>query len=275
MAQFSINHNINGDDILGATENDLRNEGEPIERNPAKLPSWKGFINKHTNAVTISTQVMGEMIGTFFLMFFVCGVSMGDYMSDGNMTIMDHAIAAAFCIMIIIFALGHISGAHVNPAVTVGFASVGKFPWIKVPWYIMGQVVGGILGTFAARVLYDVHVDLVLSLPAHSVARAFIMEFIIGAEFMFLACSVSSNAQVTGLHAAVAVAVSIALNIVAIGPISGASMNPARSLAPAIVAGKYKDLWIYILSPTLGTVFGAWTHKLLTNLLRLAQDAKL
>ncbi|MCO5597720.1 hypothetical protein L7F22_051801 [Adiantum nelumboides] len=181
-----------------------------------------------------------EILGTAILMYFLCGVSMAP---NGSVSLMDHAISAALGIMVIIFMFGTISGAHVNPAVTFGFACAQRLPWMQVPIYIVGQVLGAILGTVISQSLYSTRATIVLSIPYQGVPISFIAEVISAFLFMFLACSVASNAQVSGLYASIAVAAAIAMNIIVAGPLSGASMNPARSLAPAIVTGDFKDLW--------------------------------
>eukprot|EP00249_Psilotum_nudum_P033571 c5095_g1_i2 orf=427-1062(+) len=143
-------------------------------------------------------KVIAEIIGTFFLMFCVCGVSMGDSISHGGMDIMNHAIAAAFTIMVIIFSIGSISGAHVNPAVTIAFASIKQFPWSQVPFYVVAQLLGAILGTLLAKVLYNQQVD-VLTQPGGSIYRAFFMEILISFEFMFLAVAVTSHGRAANI----------------------------------------------------------------------------
>ncbi|KAI5082141.1 hypothetical protein GOP47_0001884 [Adiantum capillus-veneris] len=224
-----------------------------------------------------------EILGTAMLMYFICGVSMTP---NGNVSLMDHAISAALGIMVIIFMFGPISGAHVNPAVTFGFACVRRIPWMqvsthfckhqitrlnfiwpkfKVPIYIVGQVLGAILGTVISQSFYNTHATVVLSVPYQGVPISFIAEVLSAFLFMFLACSVASNAQVTGLFASVAVAASIAMNIIVAGPLSGASMNPARSLAPAIVTGYVKNLWLYLVAPFIGAGLGAGIHYLFTH----------
>ncbi|MCO5597722.1 hypothetical protein L7F22_051803 [Adiantum nelumboides] len=203
-----------------------------------------------------------EILGTAILMYFVCGVSMTP---NGNVSLMDHAISAALGIMVIIFMFGPISGAHVNPAVTFGFACIQRLPWMQVPIYIFGQVLGAVLGTVISQSLYSTHATVVLSIPYQGLAISFIAEVLSAFLFMFLACSVASNAQVTGLFASVAVAASIAMNIIVAGPLSGASMNPARSLAPAIVTGNFKNLWLYLIAPFGGAGAGAGIHYLFTH----------
>ncbi|KAI5082138.1 hypothetical protein GOP47_0001881 [Adiantum capillus-veneris] len=206
-----------------------------------------------------------EILGTAMLMYFICGVSMTP---NGNVSLMDHAISAALGIMVIIFMI----------------------PWMQVPIYIVGQVLGVILGTVISKSLYSTHATVVLSVPYQGVPISFIAEVLSAFLFMFLACSVSSNAQVTGLFASVAVAASIAINIVAgkvslssclvkpqsffysecgcgfvNRPLSGGSMNPARSLAPAIVTGYVKNLWLYMVAPFIGASLGAGIHYLFTH----------
>ncbi|KAI5082137.1 hypothetical protein GOP47_0001880 [Adiantum capillus-veneris] len=207
-------------------------------------------------------RFVSEILGTALLMYFVCGVSMRP---DGNVTLMEHAISAALGIMVIIFMFGPISGAHVNPAVTFGFALVRRLPWMQVPLYITGQVLGGILGTVVSQFLFKTPSTVVLSIPYEGVPVSFIAELLSAFLFMFLACSVASNAQVTGLFASIAVAAAIATNIIVAGPLSGSSMNPARSLAPAILTGYLKHLWLYLVAPFVGAGIGAAVHHLFTH----------
>ncbi|KAI5082140.1 hypothetical protein GOP47_0001883, partial [Adiantum capillus-veneris] len=154
-----------------------------------------------------------EILGTAMLMYFVCGVSMTP---NGNVSLMDHVISEALGIMVIIFMFGPISGAHVNPAATFGFACVQRIPWMQVPIYIVGQVLGAILGTRFCQ-----HFSSCFWLVQLQAMRKW--------------------------------------------PLSGASMNPARSLAPAIVTGYVKNLWLYLVAPFIGAGLGAGIHYLFTH----------
>jgi aquaporin Z len=153
-----------------------------------------------------------------------------------------------------IYAFGDISGAHLNPAVTLGFFVAGRMPARDVFPYIAAQLIGAVLASATLRGLFPQHPALGATLPSGSAPQSFVLEFILTALLMLVILSVSTGAKEKGITAGIAIGSVIALEAMFAGPVSGASMNPARSFAPAIVSGKLQHLWIYLCAPTLGAL---------------------
>ncbi|MCO5571090.1 hypothetical protein L7F22_024822 [Adiantum nelumboides] len=216
-------------------------------------------------------KVLAEFVATFFLVFAGCGAILVDITHGGN--IAHVAIAASFglAVMIMVYSIGHISGAHLNPAVTIAFASVQRFPLIEVPAYLMAQVGGSLLASVLLRlILHDsMLIAQAVNQPSDGNLQSFVVEVVITFVLMFVIAGVASDSRAVGEMAGLAIGSTIALNGVYAGPLSGASMNPARSIGPAIVAKKFTSLYVYIAGPILGAIIGAWTY----NTVRLPEPA--
>ncbi|KAL6293351.1 hypothetical protein ACE6H2_001493 [Prunus campanulata] len=181
----------------------------------------------------------------------------------GEVGLMEYAATAGLTVVVVIFSIGSISGAHVNPVVTVAFATLRHFPWCRVPVYILAQTMGSVLATYIERLVYGIKPDLMTTRPLQSSASAFWVELIATFMIMFLAASLTHQAHAVGYLSGFVVGIAIGLSVLITGPVSGGSMNPARSLGPAIVAWNFKDLWIYICGPTIGAVAGARLFQIL------------
>jgi len=201
------------------------------------------------------------MIGTFALVVAGCGAIMVDSITHGAITHLGVGLVFGLVIMVMIYATGHISGAHFNPAVTLAFAAVGRFSWREVPAYVAGQVVAGLLGAGVLLALLGPVADLGMTLPSGSDAQSLGMEGVLTFFLMFVITAVATDGRAVGQMAGLAIGGTVALAAVFGGPISGASMNPARSLAPAIVAGNLDAVWIYLAGPVLGALAGAWAYE--------------
>jgi aquaporin Z len=153
-----------------------------------------------------------------------------------------------------IYAVGDVSGAHLNPAVTLGFFLARRFPARRLLPYVLSQCAGALLASRLLRLLFPYHLTLGATRPAGPAFQSFLLELVLTLLLMFVILSVSTGAQEKGVMAGVAVGAVIALEALFAGPISGASMNPARSLAPALVAGRLDGLWIYLTAPVVGAV---------------------
>lgn len=161
-------------------------------------------------------------------------------------------------IMVMIYAVGHISGAHMNPAVTLGFFSARRLPFSDVPYYIVAQLVGAVMASLSLRfIFFESHVDLGLTLPLGPVIQSFILELILSLILMFVIMGVATDFREQGVMAGVAIGATIAIEAAIGGPISGASMNPARSFGPALVSLNFNYLWIYLTAPIIGCMGGA------------------
>ena len=205
-------------------------------------------------------QYFAEFIGTFFLVFFGCGSVI---LAEINPGFDGGFIPIVFggAVSIMIYATGHISGAHFNPAVTIGFWSTRRFPLSKVCGYILAQCGGGILASCVHKIIFtEVH-GYGATLINSSTLSGFIMEMILSFSLMFVIISVATDSRAVGELAGIAIGSTVAVCAFVGGPITGASMNPARTLAPALLSGEFSLFWIYLFAPILGTVLGAKTYE--------------
>jgi MIP family channel proteins len=168
-------------------------------------------------------------------------------------------VAASFglVIMVMIASTGHLSGAHFNPAVTIAFAVTRHFSWREVPHYLAGQLLGAVAGAGVLRAFFGLEAGLGATVPSGSPFQALGIEVLLTAVLMFVIISVATDTRAVGQLAAVAIGGTVALDALWGGPITGASMNPARSFGPALVAGVWPAHWIYWLGPVVGAILGA------------------
>jgi len=204
--------------------------------------------------------LVAEMIGTFALVFAGCGAVMVDAKTHqlGHVGV---AITFGLVIMFGIYAVGHISGAHFNPAVTFAFALTRHFPWPRTLAYWGAQVTGALIAALLLRASLGNIAHVGATLPSGSEGQSFLWEFVMSGFLMFVILAVATDTRAVGEAAAIAIGGTIGLDAMFGGPISGASMNPARSFAPAIVSGDLHALWLYILAPIVGTSLGALAYQ--------------
>jgi aquaporin Z len=195
-----------------------------------------------------------EVFGTFSLVFAGTGAIIVNDTSGGAITHVGVALTFGLIVLAMIYAVGDVSGCHLNPAVTVGFFAARRFEARQVAPYIACQCIGAGLASVVLKTMFPAHPTLGATLPAGAAGQSFVMETILTLILMFVILSVSSGSKEKGLLAGVAVGAVIALEALFAGPVSGASMNPARSLAPAVVAGRLEHLWVYLTAPILGAV---------------------
>ncbi len=208
-------------------------------------------------------KYIAEFIGTFALIF--CGTGAIIINQETNGVIGHAGIAATFglIVMCMIYTFGEISGAQLNPAVTIGFALSGRFQKKEVLPYIASQITGAFLATLVLKFLFPLNHNLGATLPAGSQMQSFVLEVILTYFLMLVILNVSQGSKETGLFAGIAIGGTVLLEAMFAGPISGASMNPARSLSPALVSGNICDLWIYIFAPIFGVILAVFTWKML------------
>jgi MIP family channel proteins len=205
---------------------------------------------------------LAEALGTFALVFFGCGaIAVGT--QTGQLGHPAVALAFGLVIAVMIYALGHISGAHFNPAVSVGFAVGHHFPWSRVATYSVAQVAGATLGALALRVTLGADADLGVTQPSGGELQALAWEALLTFFLMLVITAVATDTRAVGEAAALAIGGTVALGALVGGPISGASMNPARSIGPALVSGELDALWVYLVSPVIGAIAAALVYRFL------------
>lgn len=199
---------------------------------------------------------VAEVLGTFCLVFSGTGAIVINEVSGGAVTHIGVALTFGLVVMAMIYAIGDVSGAHLNPAVTLGFWISRRFPGRAVIPYVVSQLLGAFLATGLLRAIFLTHSTLGTTQPAGPAWQSFVLETVLTAMLMFVILAVSSGAKEKGLMAGIAVGGVIGLEALFAGPICGASMNPARSLAPALISGNLAQLWIYLTAPLLGATVG-------------------
>jgi aquaporin Z len=199
-------------------------------------------------------KLLAEVLGTFTLVFAGTGAIVANGVSGGAVTHVGIALTFGLVVMALIYTYGDVSGAHLNPAVTVAFAVAGRFGWREVPGYVLAQVLGALAASGMLKVLFPEQANLGATLPSGSVGQSFWLEVILTALLMMTVLSVSTGAKEKGVTAAIAIGGVVGLEALFAGPICGASMNPARSLGPALMSGQTQHLWVYLVATTLGAV---------------------
>ena len=204
----------------------------------------------------MAKRLAAECFGTFALVFAGTGAIVIDEVTGGGVSHVGIALTFGLIVLAMVYTLGDISGAHINPAVTIGFWAARRFDAAKVLPYILSQCAGAFLASSILRLLFPVNITLGTTIPAGPLLQSFILELILTALLMFAILGVSTGAREKGITAGIVVGSVIGLEAMFAGPICGASMNPARSLAPAIVSLHLQSLWIYLLAPVIGAVIG-------------------
>ena len=202
----------------------------------------------------IMRKCFAEFFGTFALVFAGTGAIVINGASGGVITHAGIALTFGLIVLAMIYTVGDISGAHLNPAVTLGFFAARRFPGRTVVPYVTSQLLGAIAASLLLHFLFPQDKALGMTLPAGSAMQSFVLEVALTFVLMWVILSVSSGAQEKGITAGIAIGSVIALEAMFAGPITGASMNPARSLGPALVSFHFEDLWIYLTATVLGAV---------------------
>jgi aquaporin Z len=197
-------------------------------------------------------RLTAELFGTFALVFAGTGAIVVNDVSRGQISHVGIALTFGLVVLALIYALGDVSGAHLNPAVTLGFFLARRFPARWSLLYFLSQCTGALLASLLLRLLFPDRPTLGTTQPAGPALQSFVMEVVLTLLLMLVILSVSTGAKEKGVMAGVAVGSVIALEALFAGPISGASMNPARSLAPALASYHFDDLWVYLTAPWIG-----------------------
>ncbi|KAK9716095.1 hypothetical protein RND81_06G211000 [Saponaria officinalis] len=210
-----------------------------------------------------------EFIGTFILVFSAAGGPIVNQKYNGAETLLGNAACSGLAAMISILSIGHISGAHINPAVTLAFASLKHFQWAQVPVYIVAQFSGSISASFLLKWAYHPFMNGGGTVASVGSGQAFVLEFVASFFLMFVVTAVATDSHAVGELAGLAIGSTILLDILLIGPATGGSMNPARTLGPALAGGRYREIWIYILAPIAGAIVGAAVY----SVIKLREDS--
>jgi aquaporin NIP len=208
-------------------------------------------------------RAAAEGIGVFALVFAGCGAIVAEAEDPGTLGALGVALAFGLVVMAMVYATGHLSGAHLNPAVTLAFALTRHFPRRETLAYIGAQLAGALAAAaLLAAVWPGQPADLGTTLPSVGTGSAFVYEVVLTAFLMFVIMAVATDTRAVGAAAAIAIGGTVGLDALFGGPVTGASMNPARSLGPALVSGELQDLWLYLLAPPLGAAVGALAYQL-------------
>lgn len=197
-------------------------------------------------------KLFSEFLGTFFLVFAGTGAIVINDVSSGAITHPGVALTFGLVVLAMIYTFGEISGAHLNPAVTVAFAAARRLPWSLVLPYIVAQCFAALMASALLHELFPAHRTLGATLPHGSALQSLIFEFVLTFFLMLVILEVSTGAKEKGITAGIVIGSVVALEAMFAGPICGASMNPARSLGPALVSGQLQQLWLYLLGTTAG-----------------------
>ncbi len=199
-------------------------------------------------------KYFSELLGTFALVFAGTGAIVINEVSHGSITHVGIALTFGLIVLAMIYTFGDISGAHLNPAVTIGFWVSRRLDGAQVLPYILSQCLGALMASGVLRILFPENKLLGTTLPAGSSTQTFVLEFVLTFFLMLVVLNVSTGSKEKGITAGIAVGAVIGLEAMFAGPISGASMNPARSLAPALISGHLEHLTLYLIAPVLGAI---------------------
>jgi len=207
-------------------------------------------------------KLLAEALGTFCLVFAGTGAITVNEITHGRITEVGIGLVFGLAVLAMVYALGQVSGAHLNPAVTVGFYSAGRHPANEIVPYLLAQLSGALVASLCLRLIFSGSAtSLGLTRPAGSSLQSFTLEFLLTFLLMFVILSVATGDRAEGIMAGVAIGATIAFEAIFAGPVCGASMNPARSFAPALVTWNFASHWIYWLAPILGSVAAAFGFK--------------
>jgi aquaporin NIP len=208
-------------------------------------------------------RALAEGLAAFALVFAGCGAIVANAAYGGALGALGVALAFGLVIMVMVYATGHLSGAHINPAVTLAFTLTRHFPARDAGAYVLAQLAGAIAGALVLLAIWpDQPGELGATLPSVGAGSALVYELVLTAFLMFVIMAVATDTRAVGPAAAIAIGGTIGLDALVGGPVTGASMNPARSLGPALASGEWSDFWLYVVGPLAGAVLGALAYQL-------------
>jgi MIP family channel proteins len=209
---------------------------------------------RQAGLLLVLRRALAEFFGTFAMVFAGTGAIVINSVSDGAISHVGIALTFGLVVMAMIYALGEVSGAHLNPAVTLAFWLARRFETKELLPYVAAQVAGAVVASLLLLLMFGNVANLGATLPAESALQSFVLEIVLTLVLMFVILGVSTGSRETGVMAGVAVGAVVGFEAMFAGPISGASMNPARSLAPALLGGELQHLWIYLTAPVAGAL---------------------
>jgi aquaporin NIP len=210
----------------------------------------------------LARRAAAEAIATFALVFAGCGAIVADATRDGALGTVGVGLVFGLVIMAMVYATGHLSGAHINPAVTVAFTLTRHFPGREAAAYVVAQVAGATAAALLLGAAWDGSpTDLGATVPSVGSGTAVLYEVVLTAILMFVIMAVATDTRAVGAGAAIAIGGAVGLDALFGGPITGASMNPARSFGPALASGAWHDFWVYLAGPLTGAALGALAYQ--------------
>lgn len=252
------------------TRDDMRRAAKDGVKDREEELTGDGLYGSSTGGPILG-PALAEMVGTFILVFGGTAVAVAAILNrpTAGAAYDSLAVALAFGLALaaVVAAIGHVSGAHVNPAVTLGMAVVGKFPWKSVPAYVGAQLVGAILGALGTWLAFGGpgrnRASLAATYPAQGVGdlQAFLLEILITFILVFVVVSVATDGRAPAAIAPIAVGFALAVGVFIAGPVTGGAVNPVRALGPMLVAGDLTSFWLYILGPIIGGVLAALLYE--------------
>ena len=211
----------------------------------------------------LGRRAAAEGIATFALVFAGCGAIVTDAVRQNPLGTVGVALVFGLVIMVMVYATGHLSGAHINPAVTVAFTLTRHFPRRDAVAYVAAQLAGATAGALVLLSVWtSAPADLGATVPTVGAGSALVYETVMTALLMFVITAVATDTRAVGAAAAIAIGGAVGLDALFGGPITGASMNPGRSFGPALVSGEWSDFWIYVVGPVVGAALGALAYQL-------------
>jgi aquaporin Z len=229
----------------------------PHKAIPYTLRHLMSLPDENLQTNRLRKKLAAEFVGTFALVFAGTGAIIINDLTGGTITHVGVAITFGLIVLTMVYTLGDVSGAHLNPAVTYGFFVARQFKGKNVLPYVCSQLLGAMAASLCLKLLFAQHQTLGATRPSGPVIQSFVMEVVLSWILMFVILSVSTGAKEKGLTAGIAVGSTVALAALLGGPVSGASMNPARSLAPALLSANLESLWIYLTAPLIGAALAA------------------
>jgi aquaporin NIP len=220
-------------------------------------------------------RAAAEGFAAFALVFAGCGAIIANQVYGKTLGTVGVALAFGLVIMVMVYATGHLSGAHINPAVTIAFTLTRHFPGRDAAVYVAAQLLGASVAALCLLAVWpDQPAALGATAPSVGAGSALVYEAVLTAFLMFVIMAVATDTRAVGAAAAIAIGGTVGLDALFGGPVSGASMNPARSFGPALVSSEWKDFWIYLLGPLVGAALGALAYQLVRGEVRASTDAR-